>query len=288
MVVFPPSDFKENDSFEIIGDTWVTYAFLTKLNKTISSYYNIPELNPYMNYSRMTRYPVAVKIEYWQNNESKISTCLFMLHLRIFNKEKIKVFNIEPISVLESLDDKAIVARVDELNKNAGILADILSIKSYPDIYNEAGIILELSRVGVAHRIRVLDKDLKFERIDTAYFPKFTTDFAKRDSLIAALNLLTNNLNIFSERIKNSIINASDFIETHPLIEDSEDVNSYVINSSWRSKRTYYGWLKIVWELQKLFCFELDSKYKLTNCDTSALDRSYKEYIKSLNITEIK
>jgi hypothetical protein len=75
----------------------------TNLNKTIASYFEIPESNPFERTTWITRYPIAVKIEYWQNNQTKYSTRLFLLHLRIFSQEKVKVFNIEPVEDIGNL-----------------------------------------------------------------------------------------------------------------------------------------------------------------------------------------
>jgi hypothetical protein len=73
-------------------------------------------------------------------------------------------------------------------------------------------------------------------------------------------------------------------LDNHPLKNDSEDLRNFIINSSWRSKEIYHEWLKIVWDLKNKLCMELGVKYKLFECDTNALNRSYSDYLKTINI----
>jgi hypothetical protein len=100
---------------------------------------------------------------------------------------------------------------VDLLNKNVGIYADILSAGRYPSIYKEAVNILDLSIPVIAQKIEVFDKKLKSGRIDTAYFPLFTVNKERGDSLTQILGLLIANLKTFPKEMQVTIEKASSF-----------------------------------------------------------------------------
>ncbi len=254
LTIISPSDLHIKEPIKVIGDKWNTFDFLNRLNRTIENYFYIPEPDIFQISKTLARYPIAIKIDYWQNDKRYSSTYIFILHLRIFGKEKIKIFKVEPDEYVGDLDNDALVNKVDILNKNVGILADYQSATSshseLPMRTTQIGMqIVNLSKSITQHEIVHMTEN-EVERIDTVRIPSFVMDLQMGDSLLNAIHEINKFKNQFSPDLLNSMEEISNFVVANPLLRMKEQRNAFLQTSSWiNNKKTASEWSKIMFRL---------------------------------------